>query len=84
MGELDGRIAIVTGAGRGIGFAIAERLCKAGAVMIIAEFNAQTGFGRDGEVSFRIDDFKRFSHHFPAVGRMIHHLLILLKNLLKF
>jgi NAD(P)-dependent dehydrogenase (short-subunit alcohol dehydrogenase family) len=43
MGELDGRITIVTGGGRGIGFAIAERLCKAGANVIIAEFNAQTG-----------------------------------------
>ena len=43
MGELDGRITIVTGAGRGIGFAIAERLCKAGAQVIIAEFDPQTG-----------------------------------------
>jgi NAD(P)-dependent dehydrogenase (short-subunit alcohol dehydrogenase family) len=43
MGELDGRIAIVTGAGRGIGFGIAQRLCKAGAIVIIAEFNPQTG-----------------------------------------
>jgi NAD(P)-dependent dehydrogenase (short-subunit alcohol dehydrogenase family) len=43
MGELDGRIAIVTGAGRGIGFGIAERLCKAGAAVIVAEFNPATG-----------------------------------------
>jgi NAD(P)-dependent dehydrogenase (short-subunit alcohol dehydrogenase family) len=33
----------VTGAGRGIGFAIAERLCKAGAHVIVAEFNAEIG-----------------------------------------
>lgn len=43
MGELDGRITIVTGGGRGIGYGIAERLCKAGAVVVIAEFNPQTG-----------------------------------------
>ena len=43
MGELDGRIAIVTGAGRGIGFGIAKRLCQAGATVVIAEFNPQTG-----------------------------------------
>lgn len=43
MGELDGRIAIITGAGRGIGFGIAQRLCKAGAVAVIAEYNPQTG-----------------------------------------
>ena len=43
MGELDGRIAIVTGAGRGIGYGIAERLCKAGAAVVVAEFNPDTG-----------------------------------------
>ncbi len=43
MGELDERIAIVTGAGRGIGFGIAQRLCRAGAEVNIAEFNAETG-----------------------------------------
>jgi NAD(P)-dependent dehydrogenase (short-subunit alcohol dehydrogenase family) len=43
MGELDGRIAIVTGAGRGIGFGIAQRLCAAGAVVVVAEFNPQLG-----------------------------------------
>jgi NAD(P)-dependent dehydrogenase (short-subunit alcohol dehydrogenase family) len=43
MGELDGRIAIVTGGGRGIGFGIARRLCQAGAQVVIAEFNPETG-----------------------------------------
>jgi NAD(P)-dependent dehydrogenase (short-subunit alcohol dehydrogenase family) len=43
MGELDGRIAVITGAGRGIGFGIAQRLCAAGATVVIAEFNAETG-----------------------------------------
>ncbi len=43
MGELDGRIAIVTGAGRGIGFGIAQRLCSAGAHVVVAEFNPALG-----------------------------------------
>lgn len=43
MGELDGRIAVVTGGGRGIGFGIAQRLARAGASIVIAEFNPDTG-----------------------------------------
>src|SRR5579862_3115549 len=37
MGELDGRTAIVTGAGRGIGLGIATSLGQHGARVIIAE-----------------------------------------------
>jgi NAD(P)-dependent dehydrogenase (short-subunit alcohol dehydrogenase family) len=35
--ELPGRVAVVTGAARGIGFAIAERLSRAGASVVIAD-----------------------------------------------
>lgn len=43
MGELDGRIAIVTGGGRGIGLGIARRLGQAGAEVVVAELNPDTG-----------------------------------------
>ena len=43
MGELDKRVTIVTGAGRGIGFGIAKKLAAAGAIIIIAELDAESG-----------------------------------------
>src|SRR5436309_759636 len=38
--RLDGRVAAVTGAARGIGFAIAKRLVDAGAAVVIADHDA--------------------------------------------
>ena len=39
--ELPGRVAIVTGAARGIGFAIAERLSQAGARVVLADVDKE-------------------------------------------
>jgi NAD(P)-dependent dehydrogenase (short-subunit alcohol dehydrogenase family) len=41
--DLTGKTALVTGAGQGIGREIARVLAKAGADIIVAEFNAKTG-----------------------------------------
>ena len=42
-GSLEGRIAIVTGAGQGMGEAFARTLAAAGAHVAVAELNAETG-----------------------------------------
>lgn len=42
-GRLQGKIAIVTGAGSGFGKGIAEKFVKEGAKVVIADFAADTG-----------------------------------------
>ncbi|MFL2998641.1 MAG: SDR family NAD(P)-dependent oxidoreductase, partial [Candidatus Neomarinimicrobiota bacterium] len=43
MGLLENKIAIITGAGRGIGKATAHQYSQEGATVIIAEFDEQSG-----------------------------------------
>jgi NAD(P)-dependent dehydrogenase (short-subunit alcohol dehydrogenase family) len=43
MGRLDGKVAVVTGAGQGVGRGVALALAKEGAAVSIAELDLQTG-----------------------------------------
>ncbi len=43
MGQLDGRVAMITGAGDGIGAAMARRFASEGARVVVAELNPATG-----------------------------------------
>jgi len=47
---LSGKVAIVTGAGQGIGKATALRLAKEGAVLIVAEYNPETAKQTTSEI----------------------------------
>lgn len=43
MGQLEGRVAVITGAASGMGLATAERFIAEGASVVIADFNAENG-----------------------------------------
>ncbi len=59
MGRLDGKIAIVTGAGQGIGRAIAEKMAAEGATVVVTDLDeasaSQTAAGLPGAVAIRAD-----------------------------
>ncbi|MBV8347661.1 MAG: SDR family NAD(P)-dependent oxidoreductase, partial [Mycolicibacterium sp.] len=45
MGRFDNKVAIVTGAARGIGQAYAEALGREGAAVVVADINTEAGEG---------------------------------------
>ena len=48
--RLEGRVAIVTGAGQGIGKGVALRLAREGAAVVVAEYNADTAAETGAEI----------------------------------
>ena len=47
MGRLQDKVAIITGAGQGIGLAYAERFLAEGAKVVVAEINEERAAARD-------------------------------------
>ncbi|MGZ4695518.1 MAG: SDR family NAD(P)-dependent oxidoreductase [Acidimicrobiales bacterium] len=55
MSRLEGQVALVTGAGEGIGLGIARRLAGEGSSVVVAERNEETGAAAARELHDRFD-----------------------------
>lgn len=59
MSEFEGKVAIVTGAARGTGAAVAERFCKEGALVMLGDVRVNAG----KETAEKLGDSASFVHH---------------------
>jgi len=76
--KLKNRIAIVTGAGRGIGYAIAEKLAQEGAVVVvsdISEESAKRAVEQIKEQGYQAVPFVGDSADYVIVGKMFHDVI---------
>lgn len=85
MGLLENKIAIITGAGRGIGKATAHQYSKEGATVIIAEFDEQSGQETANSIGghfFKTDirSQKSVNSLFEYVKKRFNRLNILVNN----
>ena len=77
-GTLEGRVAIVTGAGQGMGRAFAQTLAEEGALVAIAEVNAETGPRAAAEITdqgYRARFYETDVRSSQAIGAMVDDLM---------
>jgi len=87
MGVLDGRVAIVTGGGAGLGLAIAGELARAGARVAVAEIDADAGERAAAELGAEARAYptdvarsEQVDATFAAVERDFGHIDIVVNN----
>ncbi|MDH4352867.1 MAG: 3-oxoacyl-ACP reductase [Actinomycetota bacterium] len=79
MDRLEGRVAVITGAGSGIGLATARRFAEEGATVVVADLNEQTGRATADELGGRFvavdvtspeDNQRMYAEAFEAYGHI--------------
>jgi len=78
MGRLDGKVAVITGAASGIGAATAQRFCREGAAVVVADLNDAGGravveacVAAGGRAAFQRTDVSAESDVAAAIARAV-------------